>query len=327
MLKNIQKFILKCKNDVSDGKKISKSEAAKLFNLDNEFIENLVDASNFLTRYFHGSKVDIEELANIKKNFCSEDCAYCAQSSFFNTKIDNFQLPPPNQIVKQALNAKKEGANSFCLVAAWREPNQADFEKVCKIIDEINKKVQIPVECSLGFLTAKKAKKLKRLGVKRYNHNLETSRSKFSEICSTHTYQDRVETLKIARKAGLELCTGGIIGLGESRKQREELVFEIVEFNPEEVTINMLVPMPGTPLELQKPLEIIEILRVFSTLRFLLPNSIIKISGGRELVLEDNGKKLLLGGANGIISAGYLTMSGNPIQKDIEMIKEINLEA
>jgi len=327
MLENIQKYILKCRNNVSDGKRISKSEATKLFNLDNKFIKNLVDASNFITRHFHGSKVDIEELANIKKNFCSEDCTYCAQSAFFNTKIDDYQLPPPNQIVKQALNAKKEGANSFCLVAAWREPNQVDFEKVCKIIDEINKKVGISVECSLGFLTTKMAKKLKELGIKRYNHNLETSCSKFSEICSTHTYQDRVDTLKIARKAGLELCTGGIIGLGETRKQREELVFEIAEFNPEEVTINMLVPMPGTPLELQIPLEITEILRVFSTLRFLLPNSIIKISGGRELVLEDNGKKLLLGGANGIISAGYLTMSGNPIQKDIQMIKEINLEA
>jgi len=168
---------------------------------------------------------------------------------------------------------------------------------------------------------------LKMLGVKRYNHNLETSRSKFMEICSTHTYEDRVNTLKIARKAGLELCTGGIIGLGETRKQREELVFEIAELEPEEVTINMLVPMEGTPLELQTPLSILEILRVFSTLRFLLPNSIIKISGGRELNLKDDGQKLLLSGANGIISAGYLTMNGNPIQKDLEMIEKIHLEA
>jgi len=168
---------------------------------------------------------------------------------------------------------------------------------------------------------------LKMLGVKRYNHNLETSRSKFTEICSTHSYEDRVNTLKIARKAGLELCTGGIIGLGETRKQREELVFEIAELEPEEVTINMLVPMEGTPLELQTPLSFLEILRVFSTLRFLLPNSIIKISGGRELNLKDDGQKLLLSGANGIISAGYLTMNGNPIQKDLEMIEKIHLEA
>jgi biotin synthase len=271
--------------------------------------------------------VDIEELANIKKNFCSEDCTFCSQSAFFNTKINDYQLPPPEQIVKQALNAKNDGADSFCLVAAWREPNNDDFEKVCKIIDEINTKVGISIECSLGFLTEMQASTLKMLGVKRYNHNLETSRSKFTEICSTHTYEDRVNTLKIARKAGLELCTGGIIGLGETRKQREELVFEIAEFEPEEVTINMLVPMEGTPLELQTPLNILEILRVFSTLRFLLPNSIIKISGGRELNLKDGGQKLLLSGANGIISAGYLTTDGNPIEKDLEMIEKIHLEA
>ena len=323
----IQKLILKCKNDVINNKKITKLEASKLFNVDDEFITRLTEAANSITRHNHGSKVDIEELANIKKNFCSEDCSFCSQSAFFNTKISDYQLPPPEQIVKQALNAKNDGANSFCLVAAWREPNHADFEKVCKIIDEINTKVGISIECSLGFLTEMQARTLKMLGVKRYNHNLETSRSKFTEICSTHTYEDRVNTLKIARKAGLELCTGGIIGLGETRKQREELVFEIAEFEPEEVTINMLVPMEGTPLELQTPLSILEILRVFSTLRFLLPNSIIKISGGRELNLKDDGQKLLLSGANGIISAGYLTMNGNPIQKDLEMIEKIHLEA
>jgi len=323
----IQKLILKCKNDVINNKKITKLEASKLFNVDDEFITRLTEAANSITRHNHGSKVDIEELANIKKNFCSEDCSFCSQSAFFNTKIGDYQLPPPEQIVKQALNAKNDGANSFCLVAAWREPSRADFEKVCKIIDEINTKVGISVECSLGFLTESQALMLKMLGVKRYNHNLETSRSKFTEICSTHTYEDRVNTLKIARKAGLELCTGGIIGLGETRKQREELIFEIAELEPEEVTINMLVPMEGTPLELQTPLSILEILRVFSTLRFLLPNSIIKSSGGRELNLEDDGQKLLLSGANGIISAGYLTMNGNPIQKDLEMIEKIHLEA
>jgi len=173
----IQKLILKCKNDVINNKKITKLEASKLFNVDDKFITILTEAANSITRQNHGSKVDIEELANIKKNFCSEDCSFCSQSAFFNTKIGDYQLPPPEQIVKQALNAKNDGANSFCLVAAWREPNNADFEKVCKIIDEINTKVGISVECSLGFLTEAQALMFKMLGVKRYNHNLETSRS------------------------------------------------------------------------------------------------------------------------------------------------------
>ncbi|MEA2044625.1 MAG: biotin synthase BioB [Thermoproteota archaeon] len=322
-----REMILNCRDDIINGKKIIEPIISELFNISNEFLLDLSDAANRITRHYHGSKVDIEELANIKKNFCSEDCTFCSQSAFFNTKITGYELPPPEEIVEQALNAKNDGAGSFCLVAAWREPNTLDFEKVCTIIEEINKKVGISVECSLGFLTDRQAKTLKKLQVKRYNHNLETSRSKFPEICTTHTYDDRVKTLKIARNAGLELCTGGIIGLGETRKQREELILEISELEPEEVTVNMLVPMPGTPLELQAQLDITEIVRVFSTLRFLLPKSIIKISGGREVNLKDDGQKLLLSGANGIISAGYLTMGGNAIKKDTEMINEINLEA
>ena len=179
----------------------------------------------------------------------------------------------------------------------------------------------------MGFLTIQQAKKLKELGVIRYNHNLETSESKFPEICTTHTYQDRIDTLIIAREAGLELCTGGIIGMGETRNQRKELVQAIGKLRPEEVTVNLLVPFPGTPLELQTPLSLEEILRVFAVLRFLLPKSIIKISGGREVNLKDDGKELLLSGANGIISAGYLTLDGNSMQKDVKMIKEIDLEA
>jgi len=147
----IQKLILKCKNDVINNKKITKLEASKLFNVDDKFITRLTEAANSITRQNHGSKVDIEELANIKKNFCSEDCSFCSQSAFFNTKISDYQLPPPEQIVKQALNAKNDGANSFCLVAAWREPNHSDFEKVCKIIDEINTKVGFSLNVVLGF--------------------------------------------------------------------------------------------------------------------------------------------------------------------------------
>jgi biotin synthase len=321
------KLILKCQNNVINGEKISKNDVITLFNLEKSFLDELTTAANTITRHFHGSKVDVEELTNIKKNYCSEDCSFCSQSAFFNTKIDDYKLPEPAEIVKQAKQAKNDGASSFCLVAAWREPSKSDFDKVCNIIIEINRSVSISIECSLGFLTEEQAKRLKDLGVKRYNHNLETSRSKFAEICTTHTYNDRLNTLHTARKAGLELCTGGIIGIGETRKQREELIFEIADLKPEEVTLNMLIPMPGTPLELQTKLEIQEIIRVFATMRFLLPTSIIKISGGRELNLEDDGQKLLLSGANGIISAGYLTMDGNPVEKDKEMINEINLEA
>ena len=302
--------------DIVFGKRSLTDEMVnKLFNIDDKFLRDLSNAANEITRVFQGSKIDVEQLANIKKNYCSEDCTFCSQSAFFDTGIDKYQLMTSEEVVRQATDAKKAGAHSYCLVAAWREPSENDFEQVCHIIEEVYEKVGISIECSLGFLTIKQAKKLKDLGVVRYNHNLETSESKFHEICTTHTYQDRINTLHIAREAGLELCTGGIIGMGETRNQREELVQAIGRLDPEEVTVNLLVPFPGTPLELQTPLNLEEILRVFAVLRFLLPKSIIKISGGREVNLKDDGKELLLSGANGIISAGYLTLDGNSMQK------------
>lgn len=318
-------FINECKEKVSSGIGISTKDAQMLFNIPDENLRDLARAANEITRDFNGDKVDVEELNNIKKNSCSEDCSFCGQSAFFDTGIETYQLPTPDEVVSRAQMAKNDGAESYCLVAAWREPSTKDFEKVCKIISEVNEKVGISIECSLGFLTQQQAKKLKELKVKRYNHNLETAKSKFSEICTTHTYDDRLKTLRIARDAGLELCTGGIIGLGETRKQRLELTLELAAIFPEEVTINILVPIPGTPLELQTSLPNSEIIRMFAVIRFLLPESVIKISGGRETNLDDSGEELLQSGANGIITSGYLTMSGNDAEKDIKMIKKIGL--
>ena len=320
-------FIRDCKERVFSGISLSSEEARKLFNISDENLKYLAQCANEITRDFNGRKVDVEQLNNIKKNACSEDCTFCGQSAFFDTGIETYQLPTPEEVVSKAQKAKDEGAESYCLVAAWREPSPKDFEKVCTIIEQINSKVGISVECSLGFLTKDQARKLKELKVKRYNHNLETAKSKFPEICTTHTYEDRLSTLGIARDAGLELCTGGIIGLGETREQRLELTLELARLAPEEVTINILVPMPGTPLELQTDLPNTEIVRIFSVIRFLLPESVIKISGGRETKLEDAGEELLQSGANGIITEGYLTMGGNQAKRDQEMIEKIGLQA
>ncbi len=319
-------FIRECQEKVFSGIGISTEDAEKLFNIPDESIQDLARCANEITRDFNGDKVDVEQLNNIKKNACSEDCTFCGQSAFFDTGIESYQLPTPDEVVSKAQKAKEEGAESYCLVAAWREPTPRNFEKVCKIISKVNDKVGISVECSLGFLTIQQAKKLKELHVKRYNHNLETAKSKFPEICTTHTYEDRLKTLGIARDAGLELCTGGIIGLGETRAQRLELSLELSRLFPEEVTINILVPIPGTPLELQTDLPDSEIIRIFSVIRFLLPESVIKISGGREEKLDDSGEKLLQSGANGIITAGYLTLEGNEAKKDLKMIEKIGLK-
>ena len=323
---NTLEFIKECQEKVFSGIGISSGDAEKLLNIPDENLKELAIHANEITHEFNGEKVDVEQLNNIKKNACSEDCVFCGQSAFFNTGIETYQLPSPEEVVSSAQKAKDNGAESYCLVAAWREPSLKDFQKVCKIISEINDKVGINVECSLGFLIPEQAKKLKELNVKRYNHNLETAKSKFAEICTTHTYEDRLKTLGIAREAGLELCTGGIIGLGETREQRLELALELGRLYPEEVTINILVPMVGTPLELQTDLPNSEIVRIFSIIRFLLPESVIKISGGRETKLGDSGEELLQSGANGIITEGYLTIGGNEAKKDRELIERIGLQ-
>lgn len=322
-----QNLIAECQKKIFSGINITQEDARELFDLPEEYTTLLAQSAGQITHRFNGHRVDVEQLNNIKKNACSEDCSFCSQSAFFDTGISSWQLPTPKEVVEKAQEAKMQGAESYCLVAAWREPSNRDFEEVCEIIRQVNNKVGIGIECSLGFLTRQQAAALKGLGVRRYNHNLETARSKFADICTTHTYQDRIDTLNIAREAGLELCTGGIIGLGETKKQRLEMALELARLHPEEVTINMLVPFPGTPLELQAPLPRSEIVRMFAVIRFLLPESVIKISGGRESQLDDSGEELLQGGANGIITSGYLTMGGNRPEEDMQMIKRIGLEA
>jgi len=283
-MNDIKQLIVNCKDIVLNKRTLTDEMVNKLFSIDDKFLRDLSNAANEITRTFQGSKIDVEQLANIKKNYCSEDCMFCSQSAFFDTGIDRYQLMSSEEVVRQATDAKKAGAHSYCLVAAWKEPSENDFDQVCHIIEEVNEKVGISIECSLGFLTIHQAKKLKELGVIRYNHNLETSESKFHEICTTHTYQDRINTLHIAREAGLELCTGGIIGMGETRNQREELVQAIGRLRPEEVTVNLLVPFPGTPLELQTPLSLEEILRFLQFYDFYSQKALSRYQEGEKSI-------------------------------------------
>jgi len=322
-----QTFIMQCKRKVLSGQKITTDEAASLINISDEALQFLSDTANEITRSFNGNKVDVETLINAKKGTCPEDCTFCSQSGFYKTGIDTYKLLPAKIIVDNARKAKDSGAKSFCLVCAWRGPSECDFEEICKIIEKVNSEVGIEVNCSLGFITYNMAKHLKKLGVKRYNHNLETARSFFSKICTTHTYQDRVDTAQIVKENGLELCCGGILGMGESRMQRLEFGLDLAKLNPEECPINILVPQKGTPLELQPKLSIGEILRTVAVFRFLMPKTILKIAGGREVHLANDQEKVLLGGANGIITGGYLTIGGNTPQEDFQMISKIGLEA
>jgi biotin synthase len=212
-------------------------------------------------------------------------------------------------------------------VCAYREPPQNEFEKICKVIERLRKEVDLDINVSLGFMTPQRAQRLKSLGVKRYNHNLEASESFFSEICKTHDFADRVKTARTVKDAGLELCCGGIIGMGETPKQRIELAFSLSTLEPDEVPINVLIPRKGTPKELENcSINTMDIIRTIAVWRFIMPKTILKIAGGREVYFKDNGKLALQAGANGIITGGYLTTNGNAPNKDIQMIHEIGLD-
>jgi len=319
-------FITKCKEKVLSDQKISQEETRILINISDDGLEHLSDAANEITRKFNGDLVDVEVLINAKKGRCPEDCSFCSQSAFYKSGIDTYRLLPSEIIIDNAKKAKKDGVKSFCLVCAWRGPSEHDFDQICDIVQKVNN-IGIEVNCSLGFITEEMAIRLKNLGVKRYNHNLESARSFFPSICTTHTYQDRIDTAKIVKKNGLELCCGGIIGMGESRMQRLEMGFDLSELSPEECPVNILVPQKGTPLESQKKLSLGEILRTIAVYRFLMPKTILKIAGGREIHLSNDQEKVLLGGANGIITGGYLTIGGNTPKDDFQMISEIGLEA
>lgn len=312
-------------NKVISGESISFEEAEKL--ICSQDIVSLAYSANVITRKFNGYGIDVESLLNAKSGKCPEDCSFCAQSSFYNTKISKYPLLPKQVVIVRAKEAERQGASSFCLVCAYRSPPEEEFRQICDTIEALTKEVSIDINVSLGFMTLERARRLKSLGIKRYNHNLEASDSFFSQICKTHDFADRVKTAKIVKESGLELCCGGIIGMGETVKQRIELAFALAALNPDEVPINILIPKEGTPMAQIDTITPEEAIRTIAVWRFIMPKVILKLAGGREVHFSDNGRTALRAGANGIISGGYLTTGGNEMSNDLNMIHEIGIPA
>jgi len=316
-------FIAEMENKVNSGDEILFPEAQRLLNTSN--IQTLAEAANRIARRFSGAQVDVEMLLNAKSGSCPEDCSFCAQSSFYESKINKYPLLEKETILGRAQKAKESGADSFCLVCAYRSPPENDFNYICDIIEHIKKYLDIDVNVSLGFMTKERARRLKMIGVKRYNHNLETSETYFSQICRTHDFSDRVNTALIVKEAGLELCCGGIIGMGETAMQRLELAYSIRNLTPNEVPINILIPKSGTPFENLQGVSPIDAIKTIAVWRFLMPTPIIKIAAGREVYFRDNDNLALRAGANGIITGGYLTTNGNDPSRDMQMIQDIGI--
>ena len=322
---NDVKFIAEMENKVNSGDEILLQEAERLLNT--TYIHVLAETANRIARKFSKDIIDVEILLNAKSGSCPEDCSFCAQSSFYESKIDKYPLLSKETILGRAQKAKESGANSFCLVCAYKSPPESDFNYICDIIEYIKNNLKIDVNVSLGFMTKERAKRLKMIGVRRYNHNLETSETYFSQICRTHDFSDRVSTARIVKEAGLELCCGGIIGMGETALQRLELAYSIRDLSPHEVPVNILIPKAGTPFESLHGVSPIDAIKTISVWRFLMPNPIIKIAAGREVYLQDNDNLALRAGANGIITGGYLTTNGNDPNRDMQMIHDIGAKS
>ena len=272
-----------------------------------------------------GPAVEVEGIVSIKTGGCPEDCHFCSQSGRFETPVRAVRLDIP-ALVEAARETAATGATEFCLVAAVRGPDRRLMEQVRAAIAAINANVEINIACSLGILTREQGVELAELGVHRYNHNLETARSHFPEVVTTHTWEERMETLELVRELGMEVCCGGIIGMGETVAQRAEFAAQLARIEPDEVPLNFLDPRPGTPFSELPVLDSQDALRAIAAFRLALPRTVLRYAGGRELTLGDLGTRQgVLGGINAMIVGNYLTTLGRSAQDDLDLLEELSM--
>jgi biotin synthase len=272
-----------------------------------------------------GPAVEVEGIVSIKTGGCPEDCHFCSQSGRFETPVRAVRLDIP-MLVEAARQTAATGASEFCLVAAVRGPDKRLMEQVRDAIAAIQAEVEINIACSLGILTRGHAEELAALGVHRYNHNLETARSHFPAVVSTHTWEERMETLAIVRELGMEVCCGGILGMGETLEQRAEFAAQLSQISPDEVPLNFLDPRPGTPFAELPVLATRDALRAIAAFRLALPRTVLRFAGGRELTLGDLGTRDgMLGGINAMIVGNYLTTLGRSPEQDLALLAELSM--
>ena len=309
---------------VLQGGAITLPEAERFIEMEGwpEVLELAAQATRIREK-FTGTGVDLCALVNAKAGQCPEDCTFCSQSSHWNTDISSYPLMNADQIVERAKQAKGFGAKRFCIVTATRGLSDRDLPVLCEAVRRVKEEVGLVPECSLGLLTDHQLEELKAAGMSRYNHNLETAESHFSNICTAHTYQDRLNTLKMLRRHGLEICSGGILGLGESRLERLQLAFALAELDVECAPINVLNPRPGTPLQSATPPDPKEVVKTIAVFRFILPRAKLELGGGREVNLRDFQAMAFLAGANSLIIGGYLTTRGRQPGQDLQLLKDL----
>lgn len=306
------------------GLPIEEEEFMKLAALTGPDLFDLFSISNRL-RSKLGNTVDLCTITNAKSGRCPEDCKFCAQSAHHRAKTGEYPLLSPGKLLEDAINAEKAGARRFSIVTSGNHLKPEEFESILDAVRLIKSRTGLEVCTSIGALSLEPAGKLKEAGVSRIHHNLESSESFFRRICSTHTYADRIRTIRIAKEAGLEVCSGGILGLGESMQDRIKLALTLRELDVDSVPINILNPIQGTPMENAAPLPPIEILKSIAIFRLILPEKNIRLAGGREKNLRDLQSLALFCGANGLMLGNYLTTAGRSPKSDLQMILDAGL--
>lgn len=296
---------------------MEKSELLRLYNLD---LDELLKISS---KYI---KNDVEfcSLINARNGKCSQNCKYCAQSSHYRTNIETYPLVELEQVRKTALEAKSHKASRFAIVTSGKTPDESDFETILKMIEEVNKIEGLKSCASIGILNEEQAKKLAQTGLKRFHHNINTSKSYYPDVCTTHSWDDRLNTCRLVKKYGMELCCGVILGMGETLEQRVEMALELAEIQPDSIPINILMPIPETPFEnyLDK-IDEENVLRTLAIFKIANPNSILRFCGGRMRLSEENQRKALNTCVEGIMTGNYLTTVGKAPEDDIKTVTEL----
>ncbi|MBN1493010.1 MAG: biotin synthase BioB [Candidatus Omnitrophica bacterium] len=304
-------------NGVLNGNLLSKAHAMELIGLTAEDdILALAHAANTVRKTFTSNTIDFCSLVNAKSGCCSEDCAFCAQSGHYQTEITSYDLLSVNTIVDRAREAERSGAKHFCIVTSGAALNDSEFDQVLKAYKLICAETNLRIDGSLGMLSENKIRRLKEAGIARYNHNLETSERFFPTICTTHSYADRLRTLRTLRQHDIEVCSGGIIGMGEAKEDRVDLALALRAEQVQCIPINILNPRKGTPLENVSRITPLEAIATIAVFRLINPHATIKIAGGREAGLGEYQQLSLEAGGNGFIVGGYLTTPGNIYQDD-----------
>ncbi len=308
-------------DEVLSGRPLTRTEALGILSVSEDDLLELLQGAFRIRAHYFGRSVDLHVIANARSGACSEDCAFCSQSKVATTDIPVYGLQSPDTLLERAREATRVGARRVCLVTSGRAPTDSQIELLAVAVKRIREETPLQICTSLGMLTERQARRLAEIGVNRYNHNLETSERFFANICSTHAWRERWETLRRAKAAGLELCCGGLVGMGESDEDRVDLALAIRELGVDSVPVNFLDPRPGTPLEGRPRLRPTECLKVLAMFRYVLPDREIRIAGGREACLRSL-QPLALWVANSMFTEGYLTTPGQGWERDRAMLED-----